>query len=122
MNIEKQGFFRDIKQLGEDYVQERLTLIKLEGAEKAARMSAVMVTGIIVSMLLVFALLFLSLMGVYFIYHETGNMYLALGAVAAFYVVIALIILALKKTRIYPLITNKVIKILFEKSEPADES
>ena len=121
MNIEKQGFFRDMKQLGEEYVQERLTLIKLEGAEKAARMSAVMVTGILVSILLFFVLLFLSLMGVYFIYQQTDNLYIGLGGMAAFYLVVAIIILMLKKTKIYPLITNKVISLLFEKPDTDDE-
>ncbi|MEO6916695.1 MAG: phage holin family protein [Chitinophagaceae bacterium] len=117
MNIEKQGFFRDVKQLGEEYVQERLTLIKLEGAEKAARMSAVLFTGIIVSLLLIFGLFFLSLMGVYFVYQQTANWYLGLGIMAVLYLLIAVLILLLRKTKIYPLVTNKVISILFEKSD-----
>ena len=116
MDAEKQGFFRDMKQLGEEYVTERINLVKLQAAEKAARMSAVFATGAILGLLLFFVLLFLSLLGAYAIYDATLNVYLALGAVAGFYLLIALIVYSTKSSRIYPAITNAVIKMLFEKS------
>ena len=116
MDAEKQGFFRDMKQLGEEYVTERINLAKLQAAEKAARTSAVVATGLILGILFFFVLLFLSLLGAYAIYDGTDNVYLALGAVAGFYLVIALIVLAVKGKRIYPAITNAVIRMLFETS------
>ena len=121
MTTDRQGFFRDIKQLGEEYVQEHLNLLKLQSAEKAARMSAVMVTGLAVSLLLFLVLLFLSVMGAYFVFQQTGNWYFGLGAVAAAYLLLAVLLLVLRKTRIYPFITNAVIRLLFEKTDPEHE-
>jgi polyferredoxin len=116
MDAEKQGFFRDMKQLGEEYVSERINLVRLQAAEKTARMSAVLATGVILGLLLFFVLLFLSLLGAYVIYDATLNVYLALGAVAGFYFLIALIVFLSRKSRLYPAVTNAVIKMLFEKS------
>jgi polyferredoxin len=116
MDAEKQGFFSDMKQLGEEYVAERIKLVKLQAAEKAARMSAVFATGVILGLLLFFVLLFLSMLGAYAVYDATLNVYLAFGAVAGFYFVVALVVFLTKRSRIYPAITNAVIKMLFEKS------
>ena len=117
MDAEKQGFFKDMKQLGEEYVTERINLVKLQAAEKAARMSAVFVTGIVLGILVFFVLLFLSLLGAYAIYDASGNVYLALGSVAGFYFLIAIIVQLTKSSQIYPAVTNAVIKMLFEKSK-----
>ena len=109
-----------MKQLGEEYVTERINLVRLQTAEKAARMSAVFAVGLVLGILLFFVLLFLSLIGVYAIYDATGNLYMALGVVAGFFAFLALVIFVLRKNRVYPAVTNAVIKMLFEKS--ADET
>lgn len=118
MTTDKQSFFRDVRQLVEEYVQERITLLKLQSAEKAARMSAVIFTGVVLAILLFFVLLFLSLMASYFLFKQTNNGYLGLGIVAGFYLLLAIIVMALKKTRIYPWITDAVVRMLFESPDP----
>lgn len=117
MDTEKQGFFRDMKQLGEEYVTERINLLKLQGAEKAARMSAVFATGLVLAILGLFVLFFLSLLAVYAIAEATRNLFLGLGIVALFYFLIAVLVYVNRKSRIYPRITNAVIRMLFEKTE-----
>ena len=109
-----------MKQLGEEYVTERINLVRLQAAEKAARMSAVFAVGLVLGILLFFVLLFLSLIGVYAIYDATGNLYMALGVVSGFFALLALVIFVLRKNRIYPAVSNAVIKMLFDKS--ADET
>jgi uncharacterized membrane protein YqjE len=116
MNSDKQGFFRDMKQLGEEYVNERINLAKLQAAEKAARMSAVFAVGLVLSILLFFVLLFLSLLAAFALYDATGNVYTALGVVAGFFALVASIIFLTRKNSLYPAVTNAVIKMLFEKT------
>lgn len=62
MQEEKKGFFEETEELVENYVNDRLLLLKLQAAEKTANIVSVLVSGILIGVVAFFILLFVSLM------------------------------------------------------------
>lgn len=122
MEADKQGFFKETQHLLEQYVKERLLLLKLETAEKAARLVAVFITGLIIALFSFLVLLFLSVMAGYFLAELTGSMYYGFGIVTAFYFILLALSVYFRKTVLYKYISDSMIRILFERTEnTADE-
>lgn len=120
MDTEKQGFFRDMQRLAEDYVKERLLLMKLQAAEKTAEMSAVLFGAAIISLFVFFIVALLTLLACYFLIDVTGNFYLGVGAVAIFYILLVVVLLLLRKKFPLQFVSNGVIKMLFKNDQHDD--
>ena len=117
MERDKQGFFKETSILAEDYIKERLLLVKLQTAEKTAKLISVVVTGFVVLMLSFFILLFLSFMAGYYLQEITGSWYYAFGIVTGFYILLVACLAYFRKTLLHKFIADSVIRILFEKNE-----
>ena len=116
MQQEKENFFTESRKELEQYIQDRLLLMKLQATEKTARLVALLFVVLIVSLLGFFVLIFLSVMaGVYFS-TSTNNLYTGFGMVTAFYLVLLLIFVLCRKW-ISKQVINIVIRIFFDKNE-----
>lgn len=116
MQPEKQGFFKDTQQLVEEYIRERLLLLKLEAAEKSARLASVVFTGIILGICISIILFLLSSMACYLLKQVTGSWTYGIGIVVLFYMLLMAVFFFLRKTFFYKPIANFVIKLFFEKN------
>ena len=94
---EKEDFFKESKKAIEEYIEERMLLFKLQSIEKASKLIAVLFTGLLLAILGFFILLFLSIMLGYFFASITGSLYLGFGIVAAFYLILFLVIFKIRK-------------------------
>jgi uncharacterized membrane protein YqjE len=113
---EKQGFFEETQDLVAEYVNNRLKLLKLQAAEKSAKVVALIFTGFTMALIFFFVLLFLSMMAAYFIAEKTGSQFAGFGIVAGFYVVVfAVVILLRKKYDRY--ISDLVVRIFFDSTD-----
>ena len=114
---EPENFFTESRKKLEAYVNERLLLLKLEALEKTAKMSASLFTAIVLLLLAFFILLFLSLMAGYYFANLTGSLFAGFGIVTAFYIILFVVILKLKKPVIEKNIRNMIISNFFDKQE-----
>jgi hypothetical protein len=104
------------------YFHDRVELMRLELAEKAARLSADLAVGAILAMLGFFVLLFISLMAAYFISQLSGSLFTGFAIVASSYLLLLVVLLIWGKKWIGPRVSDTVVKIFFEESDPENLS
>lgn len=100
-----------------EYLHVRADILKLTAAEKTSKAAAAAVTGGILIICFLFALLFLSFFAGYCISEKMGNSYIGFLFVALFYILIALIVFFSKANLIEKPIINRVVKSLFNTKE-----
>ncbi len=115
----KEDFFTESRKELEQYVQDRILLLKMQASEKTARLVALLFTVLMIALLGFFILLFLSIMAGYYFAGITGSLFSGFGIVAAFYVVI-MILLILTRSWFDKKIINTVIGIFFDKTDEDD--
>jgi ABC-type glycerol-3-phosphate transport system permease component len=119
---EQNSFFEESRQALEKYIHDRLLLIKLQLSEKISKLVAGLFTGLLIAVLGFLILLFLSIMAGYAFASLTGSNFLGFGIVAAFYLILLIVMIAIRKTVIQKHIMNMVIGIMFEKTKEKDEN
>jgi hypothetical protein len=118
MEETKQGFFTESKQKIEEYIQDRLLLFKLTTVDKLSRIIAGMFTWLLMVVFGFFILLFLSIMAGYYFAYLTDSLYWGFGIVAAFYIILLIVLIKFGKEPLQKFITNTIIEVVFDKSEP----
>ncbi|MFC4231032.1 phage holin family protein [Parasediminibacterium paludis] len=114
-------FFKESRQRLEQYVQDRLLLLKLQMVEKVSQLIALLFTGLTLALLAFFILLFVSIMAGYYFANITGSLYIGFGIVAMFYIILFVMIVSLRKKVIEKYIVDAVIKIFMDKSASDDD-
>lgn len=122
MQEEQPSFFTNSRQKLEQYVQDRLLLLKLQMVEKISLLTALLLTGLTLALLGIFVLLFLSIMAGYFFTNITGSVYIGFGIVAMFYIILFVVIIKLRKNVIEKMIADAVIKIFMDKNNDDNEA
>jgi hypothetical protein len=117
MENEGPSFFEESREQINKYIKDRLLLLKLETAEKIAKLSALLFTGIALALLSFFVLLFISMMAGYYFASLTGSLYFGFGIVASFYLLLLVSVVKFRKVLIETWVINSIIKIFFEKEE-----
>lgn len=120
MQPDKAGFFKSTQQLAEEYIRERLLLLKLETAEKSARLASLVFASIIIGIFATIVILLLTVLGCYYLRQITQSWYLGIGLVTAFYVLIVVVLIIFRKSLLCNYITNFVIRIFFEKHDDVE--
>jgi hypothetical protein len=113
----RENFFAESRDKVEDYIHDRMLLFKLKTVEKASQLAAAMFIGILITIVCVFILFFLSIMGGYYFADLTGNLFYGFGIIAGIYVILLLIIFLTSKKVLRLFIVNKIIKIFFDKTD-----
>lgn len=115
MEKEEQFFTASKKQV-QQYVQDRLLLMKLQAVEKTSQLAGKLFSALIIGVLAFFILLFLSIMAGYLFADLTGSLYIGFGIVAAVYIILLIVILTLRKTLIEKKVINEIIDTVFDKT------
>lgn len=114
------NFFKTSRKELEQYVRDRIWLLKLQGGEKTARLVALLMVLLLIGVLTGFILLFLSVMAGYYFAGVTGSIYAGFGILAGVYLVL-LILLLLSRKWLGKQVMNIVIRILFTQNDPDDD-
>lgn len=114
MQNEEPSFFSESHKQIEQYIRDRILLIKLQAAEKVARLSGLLLTGMVLALLSFFILLFISIMGGYFFASITGSLYWGFGIVAALYLLLLVLVVRFRKVLIQNWVADTIVKIFFE--------
>lgn len=120
MEESENDFFADSGKKLEQYVRDRIWLVQLQASEKAARLTAILFSLFLTGLLVFFIIVFLSIMAGYYFAGITGSLYAGFGIVGAWYVLL-LVILILVRKWFEKKIINIVIRIFFAKTDEYDE-
>lgn len=114
------SFFAETQELVEDYVGNRLQLLKLQAAEKSARVVSLLITVMVMALICFFILLFVSITAGYFLAQKTGSLFTGFGIVAVFYLLVLCIVLYLRKRVLDKYIADTVVRIFFDTTAEHD--
>ena len=112
MESEKQSFFRESQQLVEEYIQERLLLLKFQAAERTSGIVSSLTIGLLIGLLSFLVLFFISALGVFFIAQISGNWYIGFAAIIFLYALLLGIII-IKRKALYRIMTDKIVSLFF---------
>ena len=116
MEEPKEDFFTESRKELEQYVQDSMLLLKLQATEKTAKLVAMLFSGLLIALLSLFLLLFLSIMAGYYFGNLTGSLYAGFGIVAAFYLLLLVLVIITRKSYSRKII-DAVIQVFFDKDE-----
>lgn len=88
MQPEQKGFFKETQQLVEEYIQERLLLLKYQTAERTAGILSALLLGLCLGLLLTLLLLLVSALAVYFFATVTHSWYGGFFIIIGFYALV----------------------------------
>jgi len=109
-------FLEDIKNQITEFLLSRLELTRILVFEKIAKILSALFTGIILAVIFLFAILFSSLFaGIYFSQLFQNPLY-GFGIVAAFYVLMILIVFVFRKQLLEKFFFNTLIQLFNEKN------
>jgi hypothetical protein len=113
---DKDRFFAETEELIENYIKDRLLLIRLDASEKGAKLAAHFVAGALLCLIALFILLFVSIMAGYYFTEITGSPFWGFAIISGAYILMFILVLALRKRFLYPFVINFVIRILFDRN------
>lgn len=113
-------YFQETKESIENYIQNRVELLRLQAIEKASKMGSSLILVLIMSLLAFFMLLFLSFMLAWLFANLTGNVYVGFAIMAGIFILMLLVIILGKKA-FERKITDTIINSIFSKSNEQDD-
>ena len=113
------NYFTESRIALEQYVKDRILLLKLQSAEKIARLVALLFTFFLMALLGFFVVLFLSMMAGFYLAAVTGSFFAGFGIIAGFYLALFLL-LYFNRQSFSRLIIDKAIMIFFDKTTDSD--
>jgi membrane protein YdbS with pleckstrin-like domain len=121
METERKNFFEETRELATKYVDDRILLIKLQAAEKAAAFSSMLVKAILIGVIGFFIVAIISFLLGYYLSLWTDSVLIGFGVVVLIYVVLLFILLYAHKKYLHASLTDKVIELFFKKEEVSHE-
>lgn len=113
----KKHFLSTFKNLIVEFLKDKIELTRLVTIEKIVKILAPLFAGIILVILFLFAIIFLSFVaGIYFSHLLQNSLY-GFGIVAAFYLIIFLILTIFRKQLLEKFILNSLIHLLTGNNE-----
>jgi hypothetical protein len=119
MKEPENNFFASSRIAFEQYLSDRILLIKLKATEKAASLVALLFTILLMSILGFFVVLFLSIMAGFYLAALTGSFFIGFGIISGIYCLI-FFLLYFNRQQFSKLIIDKVIMIFFDKTTKSD--
>jgi prolipoprotein diacylglyceryltransferase len=115
--MEKEGFFVEIKEMVEDYVEDRLLLLKMQATEKAAKVSAVAFITLLVGFISLLLFMIISFIAGYYLSQLVNSYPGGFAILGAIYLLIILLLLYIHKRYTAKIISDKVVKFSFDTKE-----
>lgn len=117
---QQQDFFGDTKIALQQYVEERLQLIKLQATKTLSKTASAIIAGILIFIFSFFVLLFISIMGGFYFAELTGSNYIGFGIIAGFYILIVILIIILKKPVLDKILIKGLVSAFFSNNKVAE--
>jgi len=115
--MEKEGFFVEIKDMLEEYVEDRLLLIKMQATEKAAKVSAGAFIGILVGIISLLLLMIITFIAGYYLSQLVNSYPGGFAILGGIYLLIIFLLLFMHKRYTAKIVSDKVVKFSFDTKE-----
>lgn len=119
--MENQGFFVQMKESLQEYMEERLLLLKLQATEKAAKASATVFLILTIGFISLVLFMIISFIAGYFLSQAVNSYPGGFGILAAIYILLIFLLLYLHKRYTGKIITDKVVKFSLESKETFED-
>lgn len=106
----------------QDYVETKLDIIKLKVISKGAPLISNIIVGVALAFLAIFILMFLSFSAAYAISDATNRPFLGFLCVAGFYILLAVLVVALKNKLLTMPIMHSLLDSLYYKKDTGNGS
>ncbi len=117
---EKQSFFEEAKTQVENYLEDRLLLLKLQATEKMAKVASRLYIMLAIGLLLFIVLMIVTVIVGYFLAFLTDNFIVGFGIVALLYIVAIFILYFLHKKFLGKYVMDRVIQLMFDNKDETD--
>lgn len=114
MENEKAGFFAEVKDLAENYIQDIVLLAKLEASEKVAGMVSKVYILVPLAFIVFFILFFTSLLVGYYLSAWLGGYWAGYGIIILIYIILFFVLISLHKSKYKSAVANKVVQAFFD--------
>jgi low affinity Fe/Cu permease len=114
---QKENFFTESGKKVEEYIQNRILLIKLQLIKKLSNIVSRLFAGLVIAFLCFIIIIFLSIVAGYFFSELTGSLYIGFGIVCLFYIVLLVLVIIFKKSVIENLVADLIVKIFLDKND-----
>ena len=115
--MEKEGFFAETKELVEEYVEDRLLLLKLQTTETAARVTSFIFIALAVSFVSLILCMILSFIAGYYLSQAVDSYPGGFGILAGIYILLILLLFYFNRKFISKKIADTVVKFSFDNKE-----
>jgi hypothetical protein len=120
MPEEKESFFEETQDLAAAYAKNRWQLLKLQTAEKSAKLLTLAFAGLVIGILSFFILLFVSIMAGFYFSEKMHSQFYGFGIIAAFYVLLLVAVLLFRKQFLDNYVSGIILKIFFDSNDQND--
>lgn len=115
--MEKDGFFVQIKDMVEEYVDDRVLLLKLQATEKAAKASSTLFLGVMVTFISLVLFMIISFIAGYYLSQAVNSYPGGFGILAGIYILLIFLLVYLHKKYTGKMIIDSIIKFSFDSKE-----
>jgi hypothetical protein len=115
--MEKDGFFVQIKDMVEEYVDDRMLLLKLQATEKAAKASSTLFLGVIVTFISLVLFMIISFIAGYYLSQAVDSYPGGFAILAGIYILLIFVLVLIHKKYTGKMIIDSIIKFSFETKE-----
>jgi Putative Actinobacterial Holin-X, holin superfamily III len=98
-------------------VADQVLLLQLKGTKKVAQVISLIAAVLLMVFLGFCVLIFLSIIGGYYLVKTTGNFYIGAGIITGIYVLLLIILMIIRKKYFQTSVANTIIKLLFDATE-----
>lgn len=115
--MEKDGFFVQVKEMVEDYVDDRVLLLKLQATEKAAKASSTIFLGIVIAFMSLILWMIISFIAGYYLSQAVNSYPGGFAILAAIYILLIFAFLYIHKKFTSKKIIDSIVKFSFDTKE-----
>lgn len=115
--MEKEGFFVETKEMVEEYVEDRLLLLKLQTTEKAAKVTSFIFIALAVAFVSLILFMILSFIAGYYLSQAVNSYPGGFGILAGIYILLILLLLYFNKKFIAKKIADIVVRFSFDNKQ-----
>lgn len=110
----EKSFFSRLKEAGTDYLEARLQLTRLQAFEKISKVTAIILSFLVIALLACFAVLFAGLMFGFLLADFLHSNALGFTIIGVVFILLLFIIIVKRESMLEKPLTERIIKELFE--------
>jgi uncharacterized RDD family membrane protein YckC len=114
--MSKEAKIEELSETLKNYVTTNYEIIKLEAAKSTSAIGSSLISGICIGLIVILFIFFLSLGAGFYLSAVLGNTYAGFAIVAAFYLLLGLILIAGRKSLMEKPIRDKIIRKIFSEN------